>query len=151
LYNELIFMHIKTLMKKFIPFVIVVLIFIVSGLLIASLTLQFFTAKPSGDGILIEWKTADEGGVNHFELERSANSPDNFIAFKTINSTGNNSYYSFLDNGVNLRVNNNAAIYFYRLKCVFPNGSYSYTNTISVSYSVSGIKSTWGSIKAIFR
>ena len=138
------------MMKKVLP-ILLILFLAITSLLFASLTLQFFTAKSTGDAILVEWKTLDEGGTQHFELERSANTPDNFTIIKTINATGNNSYYSVLDNGINGRNNLSSSIYYYRLKCVLPGGAYSYTNIISVTHSVSGIKSTWGSIKAIFR
>jgi hypothetical protein len=135
-------------MRKVLP---IIILFVLSGIIYASLSFQFFTAKSTGDAILIEWKTLDEGGTQHFELERSANTPDNFVNIKSVNATGNNSYYSVIDNGINVKNNSSSSIYYYRLKCVLSGGSYSYTNIISVTHSVSGIKSTWGSIKAIFR
>lgn len=127
---------------------ILIVLFAFTGMLLAGLTLQYFTAKTNSDGIFIEWKTADEGGTTRFEIERSASNPDNFIFIKNISATGNNSYYSFLDNTVNKLDQN--SIYYYRLKCIQP-GGYTYSNTISVVQSISGIKNTWGSIKAIFR
>jgi hypothetical protein len=133
--------------KKFILFIF---IFAFSSLVFASVTLQYFTAKTNADGILVEWKTIDEEGCSSFVIERSANSPDNFVSIKNINASGNNSYYSYQDNGVGYSTKN-SSIYYYRLKCVQPSGTYSYSQIISVTHSVSGIKSTWGSIKAIFR
>jgi hypothetical protein len=55
------------------------------------------------------------------------------------------------DNGVDFNTPGSASVYYYRLKCIGANGSYSYTNSITVVHTVSGIKNTWGSIKAIFR
>jgi hypothetical protein len=136
-------------MKKYLLFLKGLLILaLLSTAVYAVVTLQYFTAKPNSDGILVEWKTTDEGGTSYFDIERSANTPDNFVSVKAINATGNNSYYSYQDNGVSLKT---SSIYFYRLKCVTPGGSYTYSQIISVTHSVSGIKSTWGSIKAIFR
>lgn len=137
-------------MKKTLLFAYIIILTAFSGVLLASLTLQYFTAKTNSDGVLIEWKTSDEGGTARFDIERSATNPDNFIFIKSINSTGNNSYYSYQDNSVGFN-NDGNSIYYYRLKCVQPNGSYTYSNTISVMHSISGIKTTWGSIKAIFR
>lgn len=127
------------------------LLFIGFGTLVlyASIGFQYFTAKSNQDGILLEWKTNDEAGTSYFELERSAGSANNFILIKTINTTGNNSYYSFQDNTVTSRPT--SSLYYYRLKCIQPNGSFTYTPAISVIYTVSGIRDTWGSIKAIFR
>jgi len=42
-------------------------------------------------------------------------------------------------------------IFIYRLKIVDTNGQASYSNEVSVSHNVSGVKRTWGSIKAMFR
>ena len=139
-------------MKKFVLFPhILIIIAITSGILLASVTLQYFTASTNSDGILIEWKTIEEGGTVKFEIERSAVTPDNFIYINTVNATGNNSYYSYQDNSVDNGNNKSTSIYYYRLKCVQQNASYTYTHSISVIHAVSGIRSTWGSIKAIFR
>ena len=117
----------------------------------AGLTFEFFTGKTNSDGILLEWKTGDESGTVKFEVERSASTPNSFIFIKSINATGSNSYYSIQDNGVDFQNKSLGSVYYYRLKCIGSNGSYSYTNSITVVHTVSGIKNTWGSIKAIFR
>lgn len=140
------------IMKKSVLFAYIIIILTTfSGMLLAGLTLQYFMAKTNGEGILVEWKTGDEAGTVRFDIERSAANPDNFIFIKSISATGNNSYYSYQDNGVNIKGSESSSIYFYRLKCYQPNGSYTYSNSISVVHAISGIKTTWGSIKAIFR
>jgi len=120
-----------------------------SATALAAVTLQYFTARTNANGVLVEWKTGDEGGAVKFEIERSAETPDNFMYINYVNATGNNSYYSYQDNSVDF--GSNTALYFYRLKCIESNGNYTYTNHITVTHTVSGIRSTWGSIKAIFR
>jgi hypothetical protein len=136
-------------MKKFILSSKVLLIILaLTGIAYAGVTLQYFTAKSNTEGILVEWKTMEENSTVKFELERSAESPDNFIYLATLNATGNNSFYSYQDNSVDLRT---TSVYKYRLKCIDGNGNSSYTQSISVIHEVSGIRSTWGSIKAIFR
>jgi len=137
-------------MKK-VKFHIKVLLLLVlgSGLLYGAVTLQYFTARDNSNGVLVEWKTGEESGTSIFEIERSADTPDNFIYINSKNATGNNSYYSYQDNSVDF--GRTTSIYYYRLKCVEGNGNYTYTNHITVSHTVSGIRSTWGSIKAIFR
>lgn len=119
-----------------------------SSVIFAAVNIQYFTAKNVSDGVLIEWKTLDEGGVAKYELERSVNTPDNFLYVNTISATGNNSYYSYVDNSVST---DGATLYYYRLKCKDASGNYTYSNSITVSHIISGIRSTWGSIKAIFR
>ena len=130
---------------------ILVFLIISANLLLAGVTLQYFAAKPMGDGILIEWRTGDESGTAKIEIERSASAPDNFSFIKSVNATGNNSYYSFLDNSLSGFARSSGTIYYYRLKFFNSNGTYTYSNSISVVHSISGIKNTWGSIKAIFR
>ncbi len=130
---------------------VLLLILFSTGFLYASVTLQYFVARDNASGVLVEWKTNDEAGTAKFEIERSADRPDNFIYIDFINATGNNSYYSYQDNSVDFGNGRTSAIYYYRLKCIEGNGNYTYTNHITVSHTVSGIRSTWGSIKAIFR
>ncbi len=127
------------------------LIFFSSVILYAGVTLQYFVARDNSSGVLVEWKTTEEGATSKFEIERSADTPDNFIFIDFKNATGNNSYYTFQDNSVDFSNGRLSSIYYYRLKCVEGNGNYTYTNHITVSHTVSGIRSTWGSIKAIFR
>lgn len=130
---------------------LICIVFVLSTVAFAAVTLQYFTARDNANGVLVEWKTGDEGGTSKFEIERSADRPDNFISIDEVTATGNNSYYSYQDNSVDIGNGRNSALYFYRLKCVEPNGNYTYTNHITVTHTVSGIRSTWGSIKAIFR
>ena len=86
-------------MRKVVPITLLLIVFS-AGLLFAGLTMQYFTAKSNQDGILLEWKTGDEGGVCTFDIERSAGNLNNFIYINTIHSTGNNSYYSYQDNNL---------------------------------------------------
>ena len=118
------------------------------GLLYASTELQYFTARSESDAILLEWKTGTEDNLARFEIERAASDPNNFVQIGTISAIGSNSYYYYRDE---LSGNFSIPIYYYRLKLVNNNGSYTYSQTISVTHIISGVRSTWGSIKAIFR
>lgn len=127
-------------------------ILLASGVAFASLTIEYFTGRTNSNGIIIEWKTGQEGNTSNFQIERSVTTPDNFIYIATVNAQGSNSYYTYQDNSVDYNhTNQNNSVYYYRLKCVQSNGSHSFSNVITVVHSVSGIRSTWGSIKAIFR
>jgi len=139
-------------MRKYLHFSIGLLaVFTFSAIIFAAVSLQYFTAKNNSEGILVEWKTVDESGTVKFDLERSVNTPDNFLSLQSRNAAGNNSYYSYQDNAVEAFNPSSSTIYYYRLKCFDATGNYTYTNHITVSHTVSGIRSTWGSIKAIFR
>lgn len=132
------------------PFYIIsaLLFLFICGILYAATEIQYFTAKSEQDAILLEWKTGFEDNLNRFEIERSASEPNNFIRIGTVSAIGSNSYYYYRDE---MRMMGSTPIYFYRLKLIDGNGSYTYSNTISVTHIISGVRSTWGSIKAIFR
>jgi hypothetical protein len=122
-------------------------ILLVSGVLYAVTEIQFFTARNEQESIVLEWKTGIEDNLNHFEIERSASNPNNFVTIGSLNAIGNNSYYTYRDE----LAMNPSPIYYYRLKLVDNNSNFTYSQTISVTHIISGVRSTWGSIKAIFR
>jgi hypothetical protein len=131
------------------PFYIAgLLLLLVVGVTYAVTELQYFTAKSETDAILLEWKTGSEDNLNRFEVERSASEPNNFIHIGSVSAIGSNSYYYYRDE---MAMHFSAPIYYYRLKLVDNNGNYVYSNTITVTHIISGVRSTWGSIKAIFR
>jgi hypothetical protein len=135
-------------MKKPFYIVSICLPLLAIGVLYAATELQYFTAKSESDAILLEWKTGIEDNLNHFEIERSASEPNSFIRIGSISAIGNNSYYYYRDEvGMSL----SAPLYYYRLKLLDNNGGYVYSSTITVTHIISGVRSTWGSIKAIFR
>ena len=132
------------------PFYIVSILvpLLVIGVLYAATDLQYFTARSDSDAILLEWKTGAEDNLSRFEIERSASEPNNFIHIGTVSAIGNNSYYYYRDE---VMMNSSAPLYYYRLKLIDNNGGHVYSNTITVTHIISGVRSTWGSIKAIFR
>ncbi|MEO6690734.1 MAG: hypothetical protein ABIO44_00200 [Saprospiraceae bacterium] len=136
----------KTPLLKYSVFLLLLLF----GSLYAATEMQYFTARNESDAILLEWKTGIEDNLNRFEIERSAGNQNNFILMGSLMAIGNNSYYFFRDE-VARQNPAETPIYYYRLKMVNNNGSASYSQTISVTHIISGVRSTWGSIKAIFR
>ncbi|OGU46119.1 MAG: hypothetical protein A2000_11875 [Ignavibacteria bacterium GWB2_36_8] len=119
----------------------------------AGATLRDFRASSEGDDIKVEWETGDENNVQNFIIERnnyesSLGSSQSFLEIKSIQPKGSNSYYSFLDESL---FKTNDYVFQYRLKIVDMDGTITYSNTISVTPKISGLKRTWGSIKAMFR
>lgn len=105
-----------------------------------------FRAEPSPNTTTLNWKTGQENDIDVFHIERSANNQD-FQKVGEVEPKGNSSSYEFLDESIS-RIKN---IYYYRLKVVNNNGSFQYSESLPVIPNVSGIKQTWGSIKALFR
>ncbi|MCE1190259.1 MAG: hypothetical protein LWX56_14115 [Ignavibacteria bacterium] len=129
-------------MKKFL-----VLFLICFGFALATAILDTFTAKSEGDSVKLEWRTTDEVNVKEFVIERKG-VYGSFTPIASLTPHGNNSSYSFTDQNMYKTA---ASVYVYRLRVNDNSGTYIYSKEISVSHSLSGIKRTWGSIKAMFR
>ena len=94
------------------------------------LKLLTFTASYKQGGTSLNWTTANEINLSSFDIERSIDGKTfgTIGTLKAKNTTGNNSY-GFVDANVN------AAIVYYRLKSINSNGTYAYSNTVSVRIS----------------
>ena len=130
--------------KKIFPFLLVIVLF---GTSIAGAFIEYFHARVEGENVKLEWKTGEESNLKHFVLERrTQQSP--YIDLATINAKGSNSFYSYYDESV---YKASSYIFTYRLRIVENDSKVSYSSEVSVSPSISGVKRTWGSIKAMFR
>lgn len=102
---------------------------------IVPVELLVFTASMNNSQIQLLWSTASELNNHGFEIERSINDADNFVTVAFVEGQGSSTeinYYSYSDhldlNGVNQL--------YYRLKQVDYDGTFSYSNVVSVSYDV---------------
>jgi len=94
-----------------------------------------FTASVRNSGVQLLWSTASELNNHGFEIERSINDADNFVTVAFVDGNGSSTevnYYSYSDqpdlNGINHL--------YYRLKQVDFDGTFSYSDVVSVSYDV---------------
>ena len=86
--------------------------------------------------------------VNHFSIQRKT-PQTSYVEIATIQPKGNNSFYSYIDQSI---YKTKDVIFIYQLKIVDNNMQNSYSRCeVSVSPNISGVKRTWGSIKAMFR
>ncbi|MDE3213648.1 MAG: T9SS type A sorting domain-containing protein [Bacteroidota bacterium] len=90
------------------------------------------TANQSGNGIKIDWSTAQEFNSSSFEVQKSADGNGGWTSIATVAAAGNSStlrHYEAYDpapfNGAN----------FYRLKQIDIDGNYTYSKTVMVSVS----------------
>ena len=85
-----------------------------------------FTATKDNKDVLVEWKTASEQNINHFEIEVARGDINNgFEKIGEVTSPGNSSTersYSFIDNEAG-----KIAIRYYRLKIVYNNNTFIYS------------------------
>jgi hypothetical protein len=117
--------------------------------LFAGAFLNYFKGHSDGNNVVVEWQTRDESNVNAFEVQRRAGSSTDFVTLATVNPQGSNSSYSYVDRSAYKEA---AGVYIYRLK-ITDRGSdqASYSNEITIYHNSTGVKRTWGSIKAMFR
>ncbi len=105
-------------------------------------------ASSDGMNVTIRWVTDDETNIAQFEIERSSGKEGSFISIATLNPKGP-SLYEFVDNSALQRT---TTLYQYRVKVVFTNGQTPYySQVVTVSHNLSGVRRTWGSIKSLFR
>lgn len=125
----------------------ILLVLLITTAVFAGTFLEYFHGRSEGDDIRLEWKTKEEVNLQNFKIERKT-PQSSFTEMETIQPKGSNSYYSYLDQTTYKTTD---MIFVYRLKIVDTNGQASYSNEVTVSHNVSGVKRTWGSIKAMFR
>lgn len=107
-----------------------------------------FQAVSENANIKLKWITQDESNIQSFEIERSSGNNNNFRYLASVTPKGP-SMYEFIDYST---FSKTTLIYYYRIKVIFSNGnSPIYVGPISINHTVSGVRKTWGSIKAMFR
>jgi Leucine-rich repeat (LRR) protein len=89
-----------------------------------------FSGSSTEAGVKLFWATVEESNLLHFELQRSLDG-QNFTSIAVVRPTGGTAAraeYTHIDNGAA-----SGGLYFYRLKSVDRDDTYSYSNTIAVS------------------
>lgn len=118
-------------------------------LIFAGSIIQSFSAYIENDAVKVEWVSLEEINLNKYVIERKSEG-GNWVDIATIQPRGNNSHYSYIDRTL-LKSEDNQTIYYYSLRIVDNNGNFSRTKSIAINAKISGLKRTWGSIKAMFR
>ncbi len=128
---------------------ILIVFLLLAGSAVSGAFLDFFNGRSDGDNVVLEWKTRSESNLLRYEIQRKAGQNGDFVSLATVNPKGSNSQYTYIDRSA---YKDAESIYVYRLRIVeSSSGPTSYSNEITVSHSVSSVKRTWGSIKAMFR
>ena len=123
------------------------LFLLLTATVFAGAFVTIFTVSNQGDNIEITWSTGQETNLKDFIIQRKTYQ-SNYTDIATIQPKGSNSSYSYIDRAA---YKTNDVLYIYRLKIEDNDGSVSYLEQQSISHSISAVKRTWGSIKAMFR
>ena len=113
----------------------------------AGAILNYFEVSSQSENVQVEWKTGDESNVNHFSILRKT-PQTSYVEIATVQPRGSNSLYTYVDQSI---YKTNDVIFIYQLKIVDNDMLTTYSIERSASPNISGIKRTWGSIKAMFR
>lgn len=100
--------------------------------------------------VTLKWKARSEVNLKGYEVERSIDGTTfSKIGLVKPSESGSEAVsYSYVDRTV---FKGATRTFHYRLKIIDMNGSFSYSKIVTVTPSVSGVRFTWGSIKAMFR
>ena len=128
---------------------IVAIVVVSTSLLFAGAFIQSFLAKSEQGNVVLEWWTGQEQNLQSFTVERKSGTSSQFQQVgDPILPKGNNSYYKFVDVSAYKGAD---SFYSYRLKITDTDSNVGYSDVVGVSHTVSSVKRTWGSIKAMFR
>ena len=125
----------------------ILLVLSIIGTSLAGAFMEYFHARSEGENVKLEWKTGEESNLKNFILERKTQQSA-YVELSTISPKGDNSFYTYVDESV---YKSSDYVFTYRLRIVDADQKISYSSEVSVSPSISGVKRTWGSIKAMFR
>ena len=127
-----------------------VLIFAVSVVLEASARISEFYAKREKNTVILEWTTEEESNLAKFEIYRSTDQLrwHKIGETRAVGESSQRNVYSFTDNSIFKGAVNTL---YYRLVLVEKTGNNQSWDVIASVEGQSGIRHTWGSIKAMFR
>ncbi len=113
----------------------------------AGANIQTFQAIASGDNVNLEWQVSDETNVQYYVIQRQT-PQTNFIDVARIPANGS-SVYKYTDQSI---YKTNDVMLTYQIGVIyFGDPNIYYLKQTRISLSISGIRRTWGSIKAMFR
>jgi len=137
--------------QKITIFLSALLILSASALIAEVEIIDFHARLSKNNTVVLEWSTAKEVDLDHFNIFRSTDGTT-WNKINELKSKQGNSFtrrdYKYIDNTV---FKSSTGSFSYKLSGIDKNGTlheYPAIENVSVS---SGIKHTWGSIKAMFR
>ena len=112
-----------------------------------------FHARRETGRVVLEWTTEEEINLERFIIQRSTDkNNNNWTQIGEVKSKSGTSStrqtYTFIDESI---FKNNISTFYYRLVMKDKNGQTTPYNMIVSITGCSGIKHTWGTIKAMFR
>ncbi|MBC8477924.1 MAG: hypothetical protein ISR91_03470 [Candidatus Delongbacteria bacterium] len=122
-----------------------------AGLALATQVLVFRGVLLSESAVDLQWTVDDETGLSSFQLHRSADGITYEPIAAPIPADGSLSY-SHVDTPMGFTGDETSRVYFYSLYLIDPQGqSQQGADPIEITFEISGVAMTWGTLKAMFR
>jgi hypothetical protein len=96
-----------------------------------AVVMSYFTADLNGNAVTLEWETLSENGNLGWDVEESQKNTNNFIAFDFVAGAGTINTPIVYNSNTTL---NKYGKYYYRLKQMSSDGSFSYSENVLVDY-----------------
>jgi hypothetical protein len=105
------------------------------------------TATSNNSMIMVRWASDDDAGISGYEVARKSGLEGAFIVIAVAPLSGDRSYV-FVDETA---FRTTDSYYQFRITPVYADGRAVEPFYVTVTHSVSSVRRTWGSIKAMFR
>lgn len=105
-------------------------------------------ARTEGTRVVLTWQTEAEPDVVAYEIFRRTPTSTGFVLLHTLAAHGAGKPYVFTDTNLYKEA---SALAEYRVEAVYRAGTRQSLFTEQVNYTTTGIRRTWGSLKAMFQ
>ena len=122
------------------------LVFLV-GTALANVVFSRFDARTEGTNVVVSWESSVETDVKEYVLERKTRFDAQYVEMARFQPHGTNSLYTYRDDRV---FKMQAEQISYRLRIIGTDNNFVVTDAITVDYTPTAVRRTWGSIKAMF-
>ena len=129
-----------------------IILLLIPIVLLSGIRITDFHGRRENNTVVLEWTTVEESNIKQFNIERTSEiNSANWTLIGSVEAKGESStqqLYSFRDSNI---FKTNQANFYYRLGIMDNNNMITYHDVIISISGNSGIKHTWGSLKAMFR
>ena len=133
-------------MSRLLTSISLLFVFLV-GTALANVVFSRFDARTVGNDIIVSWESSVESDVKEYVLERKTLFDAQFVEMARFNAHGTNSLYTYRDQRV-FKVQSEEVSY--RLRVISSDNGFVVTDAITINYTPTAVRRTWGSIKAMF-
>lgn len=115
---------------------------------VSTVVLSRFEARTEGSDVIVSWQASVETDVRTYVLERKTRYDVQYVEVARVAARGANQPHEFRDTRIYKTVGEMVQ---YRLRVVYDDQSFVLVDPISVDYTPTAVRRTWGSIKAMFQ